>query len=343
MAGTNNFNPNIKKIIADKNVAINQDELAAKIVQGDSLSLARAITLVESSRESDRGLAEKLLVNLSKQNPQKSIRIGITGVPGVGKSSFIEVLGQYLIKRGHKLAVLAIDPSSPVSHGSILGDKTRMNDLALTENVFIRPSPSGESLGGVAQATRESILLCEAAGFDIILIETVGVGQSEVAVQHMTDLFLLLMLAGAGDELQGIKRGIMEMADIVAITKADGDNIQASKNARLKYIQSLHLFPSLPSAWIPKVLTCSAEKNLGIEEIWNEVESYFNAIHHNGWFAQNRKHQNTWWYHEAVKNQLNQRFLENDVVKEQSKTLEAQVLSGEISPIKAAQILISSL
>mgnify|MGYP006194132167 CR=1 FL=1 len=243
------------------------------VLQSDRVVLSRAITLVESTLDSDQLIAEKVMEGILPYSGN-SIRIGISGVPGVGKSTFIESFGKILVEKGHKVAVLAVDPSSQQSHGSILGDKTRMENLASDKRAYIRPSPAGSTLGGVSARTREGMLLCEAAGYDIILIETVGVGQSETAVHGMTDFFLLLMLAGAGDELQGIKKGIMEMADMVVINKADGDNIRKSQIARSQYQNALHIFPQSESGWSPVVSTASAIKNIGIDKVWEEIIAY---------------------------------------------------------------------
>ena len=251
---------NIKSKIDNQ---LSNQKIVEELKKGDISTLGKAITLIESSLEKHRLQAEEL-IEMCLPFSGKSIRIGITGVPGVGKSTFIESWGNYLTEQGHKVAVLAIDPSSKSSGGSILGDKTRMNELSVNKNAFIRPSPSAGSLGGVAQKTRESIILCETAGYDVILIETVGVGQSETAVHSMTDFFLLLMLSGAGDELQGIKRGIMEMADTIAITKSDGDNIQKAKLASMEYKNALHLFPQAESNWTPQVGICSAVEKTGL-------------------------------------------------------------------------------
>ena len=248
-------------------------KIIQQLISGDRTALGRAITLVESTLPEHQVQAQEIL-STCLTHSGKSIRIGVTGVPGVGKSTFIEALGKHLTFLGKRVAVLAIDPSSERAGGSILGDKTRMNELAIDEMAFIRPSPTAGSLGGVARKTRESILLCEAAGYEIILIETVGVGQSEVAVHSMVDFFLLLMLAGAGDELQGIKRGIMEMADAIAITKADEDNIQNAKNARMEYKRALHLFPPTDNGWTPKVETCSSLNKDNIDSIWNIIEEH---------------------------------------------------------------------
>ena len=251
------------------------EEYVQGLAKGDISILGRAITLVESTKAEHQALAQNILEQ-SMSRTGKSIRIGITGVPGVGKSTFIEGFGKHITAMGKKVAVLAIDPSSEEGRGSILGDKTRMEELSKDALAFIRPSPTAGSLGGVARKTRESILLCEAAGYEVILVETVGVGQSETAVHSMVDFFLLLMLAGAGDELQGIKRGIMEMADTIAITKADGDNLNRSKIAVNEYKRGLHLFPSKKNKWIPRVLTCSSYENKGITEIWNTIDSFMN-------------------------------------------------------------------
>ena len=252
------------------------EDLTQGVLNGDKAILARAITVVESTKNEDLKKAYSLIENcLSKKS--KSIRIGITGVPGVGKSTFIEIFGKTLTNLGRKVAVLAVDPTSTISRGSILGDKTRMQELVKDPNAFIRPSPSGDSLGGVARKTRESVILCEAAGFDIVLIETVGVGQSETAVHSMVDFFLLLKLAGAGDELQGIKRGIMEMADAIVINKAEGDNLKKAQRAKSEFERALQLYPPKENGWIPKVSTCSSIENSGIVEIWETIEKFLDT------------------------------------------------------------------
>ncbi|MCR9183413.1 MAG: methylmalonyl Co-A mutase-associated GTPase MeaB, partial [Flavobacteriaceae bacterium] len=289
-----------------KQQRLNQPEaeiLIEEISKGNQVALSRAITFVESTSSKHATIAQKIIEGCLPFANQ-SIRIGITGVPGVGKSTFIESFGKLLITKGKKVAVLTIDPSSTVSGGSILGDKTRMEELVKEENAFIRPSASGNSLGGVARKTRESIILCEAAGFDIILIETVGVGQSETAVHSMTDFFLLLKLSGAGDELQGIKRGIMEMADVIVINKADGENIKAAQQAKVEFNRALHLFPPKESEWAPKTATCSALKNEGIEEIWTIVEDYINLTKENGFFEHERIEQNKFWLHQTIEEKL---------------------------------------
>ena len=316
------------------------EEYVAGIKAGDISILSRAITLVESTRVDHRELSQQI-IEACIPFSGNSIRIGITGVPGVGKSTFIESFGKHITAQGKKLAVLAIDPSSEQNKGSILGDKTRMEALCQDEMAFIRPSPAAGSLGGVARKTRESILLCEAAGYDIIIVETVGVGQSETAVHSMVDFFLLLMLAGAGDELQGIKRGIMEMADTITITKADGDNTNRSKAAVGDYKRAIHLFPPTQSGWIPKVLTCSALQNEGIQELWECVASFVNHSKTNNFFDKNRKDQAQFWLHESIQEQLGQRFYHNPKIKSELQEMEKQVVAGGLSPFTAANKLIA--
>ena len=269
-------------------------ELILAITNGDKIALSRAITLVESTNISHLEKANEVIQGCLPY-ANKSVRMGITGVPGVGKSTFIEAFGKHLTSLGKKVAVLAVDPSSSISHGSILGDKTRMEELVKDDNAFIRPSASGDSLGGVARKTREAIILCEACGFDTIIIETVGVGQSETAVHSMVDFFLLLKIAGAGDELQGIKRGIMEMADTIVINKADGDNIAKAKLAKSEFNRALHLFPAKKSGWIPKVTTCSAVYVDGIDAVWKIISDYFEMVKANSYFQAKRQDQNQFW------------------------------------------------
>ncbi|TNF39900.1 MAG: methylmalonyl Co-A mutase-associated GTPase MeaB [Bacteroidetes bacterium] len=305
------------------------------ILKGDITLLSKAVTLVESANAKHQELAQDIITQCLPYSG-KSIRIGITGVPGVGKSTFIEAFGSFVTKKGGKLAVLAIDPSSERTKGSILGDKTRMEELSGDKNAYIRPSPSAGSLGGVARKTRETIILCEAAGFDHIFIETVGVGQSETAVHSMTDVFLLLMLAGAGDELQGIKRGIMEMADIIAINKADGNNVEKAQMAKVQYNNAIHLFPKKDSEWDPKVLTCSASLKTGISEIWNQIEDYKKLTMQNGYFAAKRNQQATYWMHETIIEQLRRDFYDDPVIKAKIKELEKLVLEDKLSSFLAA-------
>jgi LAO/AO transport system kinase len=270
----------------------------------------------------------------------KSIRIGITGVPGVGKSTFIEAFGKYLTGLGKKVAVLAVDPSSTISHGSILGDKTRMEDLVKDKNAYIRPSASGETLGGVARKTRETISLCEACGFDTIIIETVGVGQSETAVHSMVDFFLLLKIAGAGDELQGIKRGIMEMADAIVINKADGDNVRKSNLAKVEFGRALHLFPAKKSGWIPSTSTCSSITREGIPEVWETINQFVTLTKLNNFFFDKRKEQNQYWMLESINEQLKTNFFNHPEIEKLLEENKKAVQNDEISPFAAAQLLL---
>ncbi|MGC8864536.1 MAG: methylmalonyl Co-A mutase-associated GTPase MeaB [Bacteroidales bacterium] len=307
-----------------------------KIIAGDRIGLSQAITLVESSLPEHQEIAQQI-IEQCMPHAGKSVRIGITGVPGVGKSTFIEAFGTHLTRLGHKVAVLAIDPSSQRSKGSILGDKTRMEQLAVDPNAYVRPSPSAGSLGGVARKTRETVVLCEAAGFDVIIIETVGVGQSETTVHSMVDFFLLLMLAGAGDELQGIKRGIMEMADAIVINKADGDNIPKAMQAKAQYQSALHLFPPTSSGWAPRVETCSALTHEGIDQIWNMMQEYFNLTQSNGYFQSNRNNQAVNLMTESLQEYLHQAVFVNPVVDEIFNQMKISVLNGYISPYVAAR------
>lgn len=322
----------------DQRERMSPEVLFDGILKGKLSSLSSGITLVESQNSDQRNAADAL-VQKCLPHSGKSIRIGITGVPGVGKSTFIESFGMLLIERGFKVAVLAVDPSSSVSGGSILGDKTRMNELSAQETVFIRPSPAGDTLGGVARKTRESILLCEAAGYDFILIETVGVGQSETVVKSMVDFFLLLMLSGAGDELQGIKKGIMEMADALVITKADGDNKLRAKLAAREYKNAMHLFPANKNNWIPKVFTCSSIERSNISEVLDVIESFRTHVVSNGWFHSNRKNQDKKWLSETLKELIvNDFFLDAQMV-EQLKEIEQKVINGEMTSFQAADEL----
>ncbi len=305
--------------------------------------LSRAITLIESQLESDNQLATQIIDKLMPHTG-KSIRVGITGVPGVGKSTFIETFGLYLTaleKQNKKVAVLAIDPSSQRSGGSILGDKTRMEKLSNHTNAYIRPSPARSSLGGVGQKTRETMLLCEAAGFDIILIETVGVGQSETIVKGMVDFFLLLMLAGAGDELQGIKRGIMEMADMLVITKADGENKNAATRAKAQYKHALHLFPPNDANWIVPVEICSALENKGIERIWKNITNFANQTSLNGFFKNNRSQQNKEWLYQTLEESLKRDFYQTDFIKKELLDTERQVANGNRNAAEVAKELLT--
>ncbi len=325
----------VRRFLQKKKRIRRPEELADELMEGNITSLSEAITLVESSLYEHRKKAE-IIINRCIPKTGNALRIGFTGVPGVGKSTFIETFGMRFINQGKKIAVLAIDPSSERTGGSILGDKTRMESLSVSQNAFIRPSPSAGSLGGVARKTAESSLLCEAAGFDYIFIETVGVGQSEIAVHSMTDFFLLLMLAGAGDELQGIKRGIMEMADAIVINKADGDNIRKAEIAKQSYINALHLFPPTESKWTPCVLTASAYTSMGMEKIEETLDKYVELTRKNGYFYKKRLRQSKFRMHETVKEQLLNKFYGNDYIQEQLSQYENQIENAKISPYTAA-------
>ena len=328
-------NESVKRFLNKSRNLLPVGEYVNGILSGDITLLSKAVTLVESANVKHQQLAQDIITQCLPHSGN-SIRVGITGVPGVGKSTFIEVLGRYITKTGGKLAVLAIDPSSERTRGSILGDKTRMEELSGDKNAYIRPSPAAGSLGGVARKTRETIILCEAAGFNHIFIETVGVGQSETAVHSMTDFFLLLMLAGAGDELQGIKRGIMEMADIIAINKADGNNIEKAQLARIQYNNAIHLFPKKDSGWEPNVLICSATQKSGISEVWEQIEMYKKLTVQNGYFLRTRNKQATYWMHETIQEQLKRNFYDDPEIKFKIKELEKQVLEDKLSSFNAA-------
>ena len=316
------------------------EELVDGILKGDITALSRAITFTESFNSKHLKKANKI-ITACLPHANNSIRIGITGVPGVGKSTFIEALGNYLTTLSKKVAVLAVDPSSSLSKGSILGDKTRMEDLVKNNNAFIRPSPSNNSLGGVARKTRESIILCEAAGFDTILIETVGVGQSETAVHSMVDFFLLLKLAGAGDELQGIKRGIIEMADAIAINKADGDNLRHAKLAKVEFNRALHLYPSKDSEWQPKVTLCSAINNEGVSEIWELIKTYIELTKSNTYFESNRNNQNKFWLLQTIEDRLKSDFYARKEIKDKLKIQLQLIEDGKTTPFAAAEYLLA--
>lgn len=324
---------------AKKKGLLSANEYTKGILDHNIPMLSQAITLVESALPAHHALGQ-LVIEQCLPYTGNSIRIGITGVPGVGKSSFIESLGNEITKTGRSLAVLAIDPSSERSKGSILGDKTRMESLSSNVNAFIRPSPSAGSLGGVARKTRETIILCEAAGFDTIFIETVGVGQSETAVHSMVDFFLLLMLAGAGDELQGIKRGIMEMADLIAITKADGDNIRKSQVAKVEYESALHLFPPAESGWSPPVMTCSSREMNGILDVWQEVLNYVEFTKGTRYFTERRKNQSKYWMYETINEALRSGFYNSSIIQQHIPLIESKVLNESISSFAAAKELL---
>lgn len=311
------------------------------IRQGNRTILARAITLIESNAEAHRQTAQQVLQQLLPDTGN-SIRIGITGVPGVGKSTFIETFGLHLCKAEHQVAVLAVDPSSTVSGGSILGDKTRMSDLARHPQAFIRPSPSSGTLGGVARKTRETMLLCEAFGFDVILVETVGVGQSEVTVRSMVDFFLLLMLSGAGDELQGIKKGIIELADAMLVNKADGDNVLRAKSACKDYNRALHYLTPATAGWKAKAYTCSATTGDGIENIWQVIQQFQHQTKDTGIFQERRKKQAMDWVHSMIADHLNSWFYQNPVVKQEMPLIQKAITEGSLTPSLATERLIAA-
>lgn len=330
-----------QKIKLNRRKQVSTDTFIEKILEGDITFLSKAITLIESTNSKHQEKANTIL-NACMPYADKSIRIGITGVPGVGKSTFIEAFGKHLTSLGKKVAVLAVDPSSSINKGSILGDKTRMEQLVTDKNAFIRPSPSATSLGGVAQKTKESILLCEAAGFDTIIVETVGVGQSETAVHAMVDFFLLLKLSGAGDELQGIKRGIIEMADAIVINKADGDNVKNAKIAKVEFNRALHLYPPKENGWQPRVMIASALNNSGIEEIYSMISEYINLTKKSGAFENRRNKQNKHWLFSTINDQLKKRFYENPTIKELLQEEIINLEKGRTTPFNAANNLLNN-
>ena len=325
--------------VRKKRRKLTTDEYVAGILEGNITTLSQAITLIESNNPDHYAQAQEIIERCLPYSG-KSVRIGITGVPGAGKSTFIEAVGNMVTSLHHKLAVLAIDPSSERSGGSILGDKTRMESIVHNPDVFVRPSPSAGSLGGVARKTRESVILCEAAGYDVIFIETVGVGQSETAVHSMVDMFLMLQISGAGDELQGIKRGIMEMADMMVITKADGENIHKAQLAKAQYQNALHLFPLPESQWRAKVYTCSSVDKVGLEEVWNGVEEYLDHIEANGYFQANRNRQNKYWMYETINETLKNAFYRNPEIEGRIAEVEQRVLEAKLSSFIAAKELL---
>ena len=329
-------NPYLRSVRSKQRRSYSVQQYADEIFSGNIALLSQAVTLVESSRPEHQEIAQAIIERCLPHSG-KSIRVGITGVPGAGKSTSIDAFGMYLLERGHKLAVLAIDPSSERSKGSILGDKTRMEKLSLENNAFIRPSPSAGSLGGVARKTRETIILCEAAGFDYVFVETVGVGQSETAVHSMVDFFLLIQLAGTGDELQGIKRGIMEMADGIVINKADGDNIEKAKMAQRHFANALHLFPLPDSGWTPQVLTYSGYYGIGIAEVWDMMHRYIDFVKQNGYFDRKRNEQSSYWMYETINERIRNDFYRNPDIEKLLPILEKEVLSAQKSSFVAAK------
>jgi LAO/AO transport system kinase len=330
--------PEVKRRQPGRDAAARPDveALAAGVERGDRRLLAKAITLVESTRADHQDAAQRLLERLLPRTGG-AVRVGITGVPGVGKSTFIEAFGLYLIGLGKRVAVLAVDPSSARTGGSILGDKTRMARLSAAPEAFIRPSPSGGSLGGVARRTREAMLLCEAAGYDVVIVETVGVGQSEVAVNAMVDFFLVLMLAGAGDELQGIKKGILELADALAINKADGDNVPHAQQAATQYVAALNLFRHTSPTWDPPVVTLSALESRGMDTIWSIVQDHRQKLEGTGELAAKRREQQRVWFWSVVEEGIKARFLARKDVRDTLRELETAVADGRVSPTAAAR------
>ena len=318
------------------------NEFDTGVLSGDITKLARAITLIESSKPEHRVMAQALLQRLLPHSG-KAQRIGITGIPGVGKSTTIDQLGTNLTKMGHKIAVLAVDPTSSRSGGSILGDKTRMNRLAVDANAYIRPSPTSGTLGGVTRKTRETMALCEAAGFDIIIVETVGVGQSETAVADMVDFFLVLALPGAGDELQGIKKGILEIADMIAVNKADGDNATRAERAALDYKNALHILTPASPNWSPPVLTISGLKDMGLDNLWQAITDHKHALTTSGEYQARRQNQNVKWMHELLEQGLMDILNSRDNVRIELQTLEGEVRDGRVTPQLAVEKLLSLL
>lgn len=334
---SNHINPKFLKNLR-KRKSVSGKEIIDRLFKGDKVALSQSITLVESEQQKHKTIVEELISSCLPKSG-KSFRIGITGVPGVGKSTFIEAFGKYLITLGKKVAVLAVDPSSSITKGSILGDKTRMQSLVSEKDAFIRPTASGSSLGGVARKTRESIILCEAAGFDIILVETVGVGQSETAVHSMTDFFLLLKLAGAGDQLQGIKRGIIEMADAILINKSDGDNLKPAQKAKVEFQKALHLYPQKESGWTPKVKCISSLKHEGITRTWTMLEEFIALSSENGHFEKNRFRQQKFWLHDSLNQKLKQNFYQHPKLKKELMNQLTNIELQKTSSFKAADEL----
>jgi|TARA_B110000037_G_scaffold111703_1_gene128853 LAO/AO transport system kinase len=306
------------------------DQLKSGVLSGDRLVLSQAITLCESQLPEDQRSATQLIDSILSHTGT-SLRIGVTGIPGVGKSTFIEAFGLFLIEKGHRIAVLSIDPTSTLNQGSILGDKTRMNELSQNRNAYIRPSPTSGHLGGISEKTRENMLLCEAAGFDVILIETVGVGQSEVAVKDLSDFLLLLMIAGAGDELQGIKRGLMELADMILVNKSDGENIEESLRTKIIFEQALHYFPQNINHWTVPIETISSRQPKNLDQVWKYIDQYISITKANDYFYANRKNQNLQWFREGLSNQLLKHVFQDSKLSSKKKEIEEAILQGNQS------------
>ncbi|GEC73699.1 methylmalonyl-CoA mutase metallochaperone MeaB [Flavobacterium flevense] len=331
----------LKKIQQARMAQTSAEELVVGILSANISALSRAITVIESSNKNHFAKANAI-INSCLPHANQSVRIGITGVSGAGKSTFIEAFGKHLSSLGKKIAVLTIDPTSSISHGSILGDKTRMDELSKDPNTYIRPSASGETLGGVARKTRETIILCEAGGFDVIIIETVGVGQNEIAVHSMVDFFLLLQISGAGDELQGIKRGVIEIADAIVFNKSDGDNIDKTEQAKAELNRALHFFPPKKSGWIPSVSSCSAKNNQGIAQVEQMITDYIELTKSNTYFDKKRAEQNEFWLLETINDQLKQNFYGNTEIQNLLEKTKKAVQNNESSPFAAAQLLIET-
>lgn len=323
--------------LAKKNLTL--DQLKSGVLNRDRLILSRAITLCESQLLEDQQMATQLIDSILSHTG-KSLRIGVTGIPGVGKSTFIEAFGLFLLKKGHRIAVLSIDPTSKLNHGSILGDKTRMNELSQNRNAFIRPSPNSGHMGGLSEKTRENILLCEAAGFDVILIETVGVGQSEVAVKDLSDFLLLLMISGAGDELQGIKRGLMELADMILVNKSDGKNIEQSKQTKIVFEQALHYFPNNINQWKIPVETISSRQPTNLDQVWQYINEYITLTKTNDYFYNNRKDQNLQWFHEGLSNQLLKHIFQDPKLSVKKKEIEQAIQQDKKSVASGIEALL---
>lgn len=335
------LNPNLNpQSLSPSQRTRSADEYVRGILDGDRVTLSQAITLLESTRSDHRETARSVVEECLPHSGD-SIRVAVTGVPGVGKSTFIETLGQRRVDDGQRLAVLTVDPTSQRSKGSILGDKTRMGTLASETQAFIRPSPTAGTLGGVAPKTREAILLCEAAGYDLVFVETVGVGQSEISVHSMVDFFLLLALAGAGDELQGIKRGIIEMADAIAINKADGDNRERAQTARAEYEKALQLLAEPESGWEPPVLACSAHTGAGIDEVWGTVKRYCRHTQETGFFEEQRRRQARHWMYQTIEHRLRDDFFDDPEVQAAQPEVEQAVQDGTVSSVAAAEKLLA--
>ncbi len=330
---------NVSKIRGKRKETLSDEMLFNGLVQGNKTMLSRAITLIESTSPAHKKRANALIERCLAQEDQ-SLRIGITGVPGVGKSTFIEAFAKRLTDMKMKVAVLAVDPTSQKNKGSIMGDKTRMSELSKNEHAFIRPSPSGQSLGGVARKTRETIMLCEAAGYDVVLVETVGVGQSETMVHGMVDFFLLLKLAGAGDELQGIKRGIIEMADTIVINKADGDNLKRARLAQQDFKRALQLYPPKENGWVPEVCCCSALEKTGISELWELMDAYFKKNKETTFFRSKRAHQNREWLLQTIEERLRDDFYTHQKIRDALERYIVEVSDGKLSPFSAAEQLL---